>query len=187
MKKICFLAILAIAVWFSSCSENQQPHTLLLDFDQKTVRVCFTDNSPNIFDIETMWDKNWSTITQDPENPDNNVLKWQKDCSKQLYGGVAIRKRDHIPFETKAWKSVTYRLNSSEPFTTSILKMFDVNDKEILASTVTITADKNKWYRIVHEFDENYYKEKDPFVFFIMPGAGDDFDGFFLIDDIRLE
>ena len=166
----------------------QNAYETLLDFKEKTIRLCLYEDFDPEIQIITVWDKNIINLVPDPLNPDNTVMKWVKCNKNQTYGGFAFGIRDvHIGLSLEGWKYFTYKIYAPFPVNTSILKFVKDGDIMIYHDTISIEAEPHQWYKAAHAIDESLYQEDNPIVIIIHPAGGEEVEGIILIDDIRLE
>lgn len=182
------LIILCFSLIVSFLYGQEREVKTLLNFDDKTIRLCLYDDIDPEVQILTVWDKNYINLISDPVDPQNSVMIWEKNNTNQTYGGFALGIRDvKVGLDLKDWRYFTYKIKAPQPVSSSILKFVKDGDILIYHDSITITADANKWYKVEHIIDESLYEQDNPIVIIIHPAGGEEIEGQILIDDISLE
>lgn len=183
--------LISFALFFSAVtlSAQQAETKMLLNFDDKTVRMCFNEPNDNFFVIFSAWDGELLNIVPDPENSSNNAIEWTKNPSGQLYGGFCflVRNFSNEGFEIKGWDHFSYRIRGSKPFTSILIKFLDSSHAVVFESFKTLDASADTWLDVKHTINKESWQFDNPIFIEILPGAGEDNNQSFIIDDIRLE
>lgn len=188
MKKSVLILFLLIASISTQCQTTEVK--TLLNFEDKTIRLCFSEeveNNPAI-QILTVWDKPILNLVADPANAQNTVLRWEKSSVNQTYGGLAFTVSDaKNGLNAKDWQCFSYKIWASAPIQTSLLRFLTHGEISIFEDVQVLNIEPNKWYTVKHAFNESLLEKVNPVGIMMFPGGGDEMNGVILIDDIQLE